>query len=318
MSQEILYTSAPRGLRQGSRGYCTVLATPGMSKTLVEQLESLSGYKHVFPPHGPEANRNPTNYSHLILTVGGRQCHVLSRIGNAGLDYTQRSNKVAHHVALEINELVPAGPARVLATRGFMEKSFEGEPRITSAGRQPPRGDVPAAVCRHWQKVTGDAGWAGVLADTAVGDRGRQAVIIFRPGMKLLPLFVDAMSLVPPEWRWDVSFSTYFTRLPSGLSCQWRGVLEGTEECKAARRLPRALILDLCRRWVRLRRARWSRQPAPAALPTGRKENVPPRPVAAAPCVSTLWCAKTRPLRNLPFWSRRLAPRHRMTPARSG
>jgi hypothetical protein len=223
-----------------------VLATPGMSKTLVEQLESLSGYTHVYPAHIPEAKLNPVNFSHLILTTGGRQYHVLSRIGDAGLDYSQRSNKLAHHVALETNELVPPGPAWVLSQRNFMESTFHGEPTIIQAGRKPPAGDTPATVCSHWEQLTGDAGWAGVLAETALQKRAQQAVIVFRPGMDLLPLFVEALNLLPPHRRWEVSFSTYFTRLPSGLVCQWRCVLEGTAECKAAMRLPQALIIDLC------------------------------------------------------------------------
>ena len=53
MSHELHYTSVPRGLKPGSRGFCTVGLTPQMPGPLVDRLESLSGYQPVFPPHDP-------------------------------------------------------------------------------------------------------------------------------------------------------------------------------------------------------------------------------------------------------------------------
>ena len=59
MSQELHYTSVPRGLKPGSRGFCTVAATPHLPGPLVERLEALSGYQPVFPPHDPSAAAQP-------------------------------------------------------------------------------------------------------------------------------------------------------------------------------------------------------------------------------------------------------------------
>ena len=36
MSQEIVYTSAPKGLKPGSSGFCTVASTAGMARNLAE------------------------------------------------------------------------------------------------------------------------------------------------------------------------------------------------------------------------------------------------------------------------------------------
>ena len=63
--------------------------------------------------------------------------------------------------------------------------------------------------------------------------------------MDLLPLVAEALALLPVRRRWDVEFSTYFTQLPQGLNCAWRGVLEGTAEAKQAIRLPNALLIHL-------------------------------------------------------------------------
>ncbi len=246
MSQELLYTSAPQGLKPGSRGFCTVVSTQGMPSTLAECLESLSGYRHAFPIHGPEAHLNPVNYAHLIVTVGGRRYHVLSRVANAGQDYTGRTNKLAHHVALDASELTPGGPAWVLADENFCLRKWDGQVRLLAQGRSPRKDRPPQGPCRAWEKQTGDAGWAGVLAQWT--QEGHSPIyLIFPPGTDTLSLVVEALNLLPETKRWNVTFSTYFTKLPPGISCQWRFVLEGTPEATQARRDPRHKLLDLTR-----------------------------------------------------------------------
>src|SRR5271156_4781097 len=165
MSQELHYTSVPRGLKPGSRGFCTVAVTPHMPGPLVDRLEALSGYQPVFPPDDPSAALNPILFSQLRLTVAGKAVSVLSRIGPAGLDYSGRPNKYAHHVVLEGNERPEGGPAWLLTQPGFMQAAWDGEPREIPAGRIPPRGDRPPGVAGSWQTLTGDGGWAGVLAE---------------------------------------------------------------------------------------------------------------------------------------------------------
>jgi GTPase-associated protein 1, N-terminal domain type 2/GTPase-associated protein 1, middle domain len=246
MSQELHYTSVPRGLKPGSRGFCTVGQTPHMSVALADRLEALSGYQPVFPPHDPSAPLNPIVFSHLRLTIAGKTMSVLSRIGPAGLDYTGRPNKYAHHVVLEGSERPEGGPAWLLSQPGFMQSAWEGEPREVPAGRIPPHGDHQPGAARAWQSLTGDGGWAGVLAEAFLADPRRTAFLVFRPGMDVLSLFVEALALLPAARRWDVDFSTYFTPLPQGVTCTWRSVLEGSAEAKNARRLPNALVLDLC------------------------------------------------------------------------
>src|SRR5688572_13903049 len=111
MSWELVYTSVPQGLKPGSRGFCPVAMTRGIPAALLERLESLSGYRHLFAPQDPNARLNPPAWSHLIANLGGKRYHLLSYVGDAGLDYSQRTNKLAHHVACEPNELTSAGPA---------------------------------------------------------------------------------------------------------------------------------------------------------------------------------------------------------------
>src|SRR5436305_464287 len=137
MSQELFFTSAPQGLQPGSQGFCTVAATRGMSPQLAEKLEGLSAYKPLYPPLDPKASLNPVGYSHLRVAVGGKSYHVLSRVSAAGLDYSNRTNKFAHHVVLEDSELPAAGPAWVLQQPGFLESVWDGQVKHLPAGRRP-------------------------------------------------------------------------------------------------------------------------------------------------------------------------------------
>ena len=247
MSYELLYTSAPRGLKPGSRGFCTVACTQGMNPQMIDRLEALSGYRNLFGPGDPKAKLNPTAYCHFVLMVAGQRCHVVSRIGDAGLDYTQRTNNFAHHLVLSSAELPLAGPAWLLAAPGVFRSRWEGDPSWLPPRSALPQGVSPPGVCHAWQRLTGDAGWGGVLAESVTTNH-RPMTIIFPPGMEVLPLVAESLALLPKELRWNVTFSTYCTTLPAGVACQWRSLAEGTPQAAAARReLPASGIIDLCR-----------------------------------------------------------------------
>lgn len=243
--QELLYTSAPRGLKPGSRGFCTVLSTQGMAAPLANALEGLSGYRPVFPAGDPRAASNPVVYSHLRLHSAGKAWHVLSRVADYGLDYSQRSNKLAHHVVLDERELSPGGPAALLESPGFLRTEWQGEPRIVPSRSAPRVSQPPITLCRAWQDLTGDAGWAGVVAESFLADPDRLVLLLFEPGQELLPLFAESLALLPPEARWKVTFSTYFTGLASGTTCLWRGMPADAKEARDSLRFVTALRLDL-------------------------------------------------------------------------
>lgn len=243
MSFELIYTSVPRGLKPGSRGFCTVACTKGIAPNLVKRLESLSGYRHVFPPTSADADENPLVYSHLRINVGGYPYHVLSRVCSAGLDYTERTNKFAHHFVLEPHELPGAGPAELLTDSRVMESEWKGEPGLITTSRAIPTVVAEPKPCNAWKAVTGNAGWAGAVAETAV--TGRKVVLLFKPGMDPVVLLREALALLPIELQWNVTFNTFFTKLPSGIDCQWCCVLADTPEAVRAKGQRDVLLIDL-------------------------------------------------------------------------
>lgn len=245
MSVELLYTSSEQGLKQGSRGFCTVVSTAGMPLNLANRLESLSGYRHVYPPNSELAGQNPVAFSHLRLSVGGRVISVISRVADYGLDYSQRTNKIAHHIVLDNAELPHAGPAWLMSQPGLFCSKWDGNCKTPGSGPVIPLGDQTPTVCRRWLSVMGDAGWAGALAESLTQPNSKPIWIIFsiEQSEQLLAMLNESISLLPAMQRWKVTFSTYATTIPPDIECRVRCVLKGSNEARLAP--ARGQLIDL-------------------------------------------------------------------------
>ena len=187
MSQEIVFTSARKGLRSGSTGFCTVRSTRGMPGNLAQLLERLTGYTHVFDAYGNEATLNPVNFAHYVARLGDQRFHVLARISNAPLDHTNRSNKLAHLLAIDSGQLekeASEGPAAESMQLPWVKTwSSETEPFVLPDSKQillPMPNQSRVSSCSAWKDATGDAGWAAVLASSAVDSKETMTVIVPR------------------------------------------------------------------------------------------------------------------------------------------
>jgi len=244
MNAELLYTSAPQGLKQGSRGFCTVLSTVGMPLNIATKLESLSGYRHLYPSGTPDAAKNPVNHSHLRLSVGGRTLSILSRISDYGLDYSQRTNKLAHHIVVD-TPMPPCGPAALLADPSIMRSEWDGTCANIPTPPAFPALSVEPSPCTLWESITGDAGWAGVVASAWMNTTSKPTFIVFSEDQsdQLLKLLEEAISLLPPSKRWQATFGTYVTNLPPDVDCKVRCVVAGSDEARMAS--ARGVVINL-------------------------------------------------------------------------
>jgi hypothetical protein len=208
---ELIHTSAPRGLFGGS-GYTTVAATVGMPEALRKVLESLSGYEQIHDYGAPRFSANPVAFiCQPIGQAAGKSWWVLSRVAVADKDYTGRSNYLAHHVALEQNELSQAGPA-ALAKVYPWTTTWTGEPRALAIRTVPaPNAFSETSSAPAWTSVGLDAGWAGHLAEQARSRRGL-IQLVYPAGADPLALVADAVALLPPMERWDARFHTHTSR----------------------------------------------------------------------------------------------------------
>ena len=236
MSVELLYTSAPSGLKQGSRGFCTVVSTAGTPVNLATRLESLSGYRQLFPTDSPQADQNPVAHSHLRFKMAGNVTSVLSRIAAYGADYSGRTNKIAYHLVVESEEQPAAGPAWLLMQPGIMQTDWDGQCKTPANGPIIPVGNQPVGRCDLWEQFTGDAGWGGVVAAAVTHPKGKPVWIVYdiQQRAELLPLINEVIALLPIAQRWDATFSTYASQLPPDLDCRIRCVVSGTKDANLA------------------------------------------------------------------------------------
>ena len=241
MALELIYTSAVRGLRAGTSGFCTVAMTKGLPPALVPRLEALGGYRA-----GPSGN-GPNAYCFWRVETATGIAHVLSIVGPAPPDHTARSNKIATYLVLAPDELVPAGPAWLLSQPALLRSSWSGAPAwIDAPVRVPTTRDTGPRPCAAWQAATGDAGWAGVLASAFLRDQARPIHVIYGAAIEPLPLVEEAIRLLPEWARWRATFSTYFLQPVAGTPCAWRFCLDGTPAADAARQ-SKGLVIDITR-----------------------------------------------------------------------
>ncbi|MDO4587063.1 MAG: hypothetical protein Q4C95_07160 [Planctomycetia bacterium] len=243
MPYELIYTSVDKGLKLGSRGFCTVACTTGLAQNIMTMLESLSGYRYLNPPNSDGKN-NPVVYSSLIFQMNGREQHIISRIADAGLDYSNRSNKIAHHFLFTNQEYQQYNQAALLSNADSLFVSqWNQEPQWFPAAKTINIEPLPASVCQYWQTLTGDAGWAGVLANTAL--TGQNVCLIYSEDQNIQQLLIEALALLPTKIQWKVSFSSFYTKYPPGVTCQWKCILKGSQEESVVQMIPDSLVLNL-------------------------------------------------------------------------
>lgn len=241
---EFIHTSVPKGLRSGTSGFCPVAWTEGLPVNWIAPLEQLCGYKAIWAPNEPGAEKNPIVWSFQRLLIAGKPQTVLSRIGACGLDYTGRSNKIAHHLLLDPSECRAGGSGIYFAARDNFTAQWEGEPKLLPI-RHLKSHEVELHKALMWESYAGDAGWAGVVCDAFAANPEKPFWVIFEPGMDLLPLVLEALAILEPAERWRFSFNTYFVTLPAGGKCFLRFCPAGSDAHMAAKRIPGAMILDL-------------------------------------------------------------------------
>ena len=249
MAFELVYTSVPKGIRSGSSGFCIAAYTNGMAANLAVQLESLSAYKPFFPHYDPNASKNPVAYSHYSVSCSGNLYHVVSRVCFAGLDYTKRSNKLAHHLALAAADvaMAPDGPTAVFRQNGLFLEKWDAPPQLFPKQKNIHAPHLQLHPANLWKQYVGDAGWAGTLVQRWLEKPDRPVFIIFDPLIHtdILGLVEEALLLLPENRRWEVSFNTYFTALPAGIRCSWRFCTAGSDVLREAHRTPGTLVIDL-------------------------------------------------------------------------
>lgn len=245
MAQELVYTSVEKGLKSGSKGFCTVASSEEIPPKVFRILEMLNTYRHLGVPNSPD---NPTNCAHFIYSVGQTTGHLFSKMTDAGLDYSGRGNFLIQHILPsqeEIESLCQSNPADLFTDSKVFMRNWEGKPRKLPERKL----TLPTAAihpCNLWKTFTGDAGWAGILAEAA--ESRRSVCLLGEKDLPFLALFQEALSLLPPVLRWNTTFASFYTSCPPGVSCLWKGIVKGEPEEALFAADQKTLRLDLTKK----------------------------------------------------------------------
>ena len=226
MSFELLFTSAHQGLQPGTRGFCTVAASPGLPPQIANLLERLSVYQHRFPARSKSPN--PQVYAHQRVTLQGEEVVILSRINDTESKTDEgRQNFLAHHRAFLAPVEFDGGPSQIVQREDLFPATWSGQPQVLAT--QPVQGrSAGPRQCFYWLDVAGDAGWVSKLLEAHFD--GRIAYLIVEPGMPAIHLIDEALRLLPDSHRWKVTFNSCYFKQPPGVQCEWRCVLDKTRE----------------------------------------------------------------------------------------
>ncbi len=207
MARQLVFTSAQQGLTQGRTGFCTVARHRDLRERLVPMLEGLSVY-----PHGTQPA--PVICAFRLVDVAGTRFPVLSRLVDAGTDYTQRTNFLAHHLILEPMEVagLPSPAEIFLRWPGWLNR-WVGAPRWLEAAdlvdlRALPPALTPALPAQNWLQLTGHAGRAALLLED---NAAAEAVLLCKPEQEasLLGLLRESAALLGPSAAWRTTFTTW-------------------------------------------------------------------------------------------------------------
>ncbi|MFP6899832.1 MAG: hypothetical protein VCA36_02745, partial [Opitutales bacterium] len=219
----MIFTSTPQGLEPGRTGFCTVARHRSLRSRLVRELERISVYEFNL---GKGATRAKIN-SFRRFELGTEEFYVLTRIRDAGLDYTNRTNYIAHHLIFDGLEVaVSPSPAEIFLQWDGWIDVWEGSPRwfededVTDVSSCKMAGLSPA---QNWQVATGDGGNAAYL----VAEKAKRPILLeVAPGQEehLLQMFAESSALLPlPMEAWQFEFTTYLQETDDYKGFAWIG-----------------------------------------------------------------------------------------------
>jgi hypothetical protein len=191
------------------------------------QLEKFCYYQHLSLSGGQE---RPI-FACRIVDIRGSRFHVLSRIQDAGLDFTGRTNFIAHHLVFTPEEIrqFPTPPVILRDWPGWM-KSWTKEPQLLEnedwaeltalAGKT----NVPAQT---WQRVTGDAVNGYGLLEARAGTSFR---VDDQPDETILELLAESLELLEVRdtrrdfhtAAWNYTFTTSMQEQDNPADFRWR------------------------------------------------------------------------------------------------
>lgn len=243
---ELIYTSVPRGILENRSGFCTVGCTDGILPQLIPSLESMSSCRL------GKVDEYKKMIAYRRLHSGKSTYPVVSHFAVGGKDFSGHTNKTVHHLLFINDDELSCCPGEAFGVL-FCEENFTAlwkkEPQ-----KLPPRKKLvshknPVHRADCWEMITGDAGWAGVVAEFFKNDPENQFYLVYDPETidhtNLLVLFGEVVNLLPENERKNFTYSTFLCGNSENWECFLQAVSTDDPECEevCARVPERCLIL---------------------------------------------------------------------------
>lgn len=228
MACQLVYTSTSRGLAASRSGFCTVARPKDMRDLLVTALEQISSYHHLRT--GENSNElNPVISTFRILDLRGSRYYVLSKIRDCGLDYTNRTNHIAHHLIFQENEIATApSPAWILRHWTGWLPNWQGDARFLGPEDEITSFPHPTGRdARNWNHLTGDPSKAALPIS---GHHAQNCSFIISDGQEetLLDYFHESLQILLPASGsstalWQFPFTTFIQVSDAASDFRWKG-----------------------------------------------------------------------------------------------
>lgn len=186
-----------------------------MRPGLIQLLEQSSVYAHrTSAPH-------PNIYSYRTVVLTGTTFKILSVIREAGLDFTGRTNFLAHHLVFEPGELLGKNsPAEILLFWDGWKSSWEGEPESLPPVSMPLVQTLEPPA-KNWGYLMGDAALA---ASPYAFSAGCWWISGRLEETKILILMGESLRLCATiDELWSRSFTTYLGQILDPQQYSWKG-----------------------------------------------------------------------------------------------
>ncbi|MEI6674629.1 MAG: hypothetical protein WCO57_05585 [Verrucomicrobiota bacterium] len=245
MASQLVYTSAAKLLDAGRSGFGTVARSRLLSPLAVNSIEQVSQFANM-----RGLDRKRIIHSHRRITAGSNRFHLLSRICDAGSDYTGRTNHIAHHLVVTPEEAARAAargitPADVLRQFDWLSE-WSGAARFFEIAAEvvldsfEPNGLLSSR--QTWNSTTGYPAHARLLACDGAP---RTGVIIASENTNRLALMAEALAEFGSQ-SWSKAFTTSLETTDELSNLEWivttpAGFAEIQPRCGSR------TIFDLCK-----------------------------------------------------------------------
>lgn len=220
MAFQLVYTSSAKLLDAGRSGFGTVARSKSITPLVVSAIERVSQFANM-----RGLDRSRMIHVHRQITAGSNRLHVLTRICDAGADYTGRTNHIAHHLVISKEEAARAAtrgitPADVLRQFAWLDR-WDGNARFFDASEDVSldtfRPDGKSSGRQHWSSVTGNPAHSRLLSWESAS---RTGVLIVPAGIDRLALLAEALVEFGPQ-SWSRSFTTSLETTDELADLEW-------------------------------------------------------------------------------------------------